>query len=46
VCYCTYKSSHIAFNDDPSRTSTAISISGSFGFRGGCIECASSTGSL
>jgi hypothetical protein len=40
VCYCTYKSSQIAFNDDPSRKSPAISISGSFGFRCVAFECA------
>jgi hypothetical protein len=40
VCYCTYKSSQIAFNDDPSRKSPAISISGSFGFRWVAFECA------
>jgi hypothetical protein len=40
VCYCTYKSSQIAFNDDPSRKSTAISISGSLGFRWVAFECA------
>jgi len=26
VCYYTYKSTRIAFNDDPSRKSTALSI--------------------
>ena len=40
VCYCTYKSSPMAFNDDPSRKSPAISISGSFGFRWVAFECA------
>jgi hypothetical protein len=40
VCYCTYKSTHIAFNDDPSRKSTAISISGSSASDEIAFECA------
>jgi len=34
----------MAFNDDPSRKSTALSISGSFGFRWDCIWGHSDTG--